>query len=123
MKEAMLRKLAVPDMRAAGALVLGLHGHAMQSPGWPDLYVAHPRYDGWVELKGDGGSLSPLQTAVGKKLVERRVRAVVLNGDGLRGRSAWACGWDGSRIELVHWGTGGELMDALLRVSKMMAAL
>lgn len=48
--------------------VLSLHGHAMQEPGWPDLYVSSRRWSGFIELKMAGGQLSTAQKIVGRKL-------------------------------------------------------
>ena len=36
-----------------GAMVLNVHGHAMQSPGWADLQVYHRIWTGHIELKMD----------------------------------------------------------------------
>jgi hypothetical protein len=32
--------------------------------GWPDRYIAHPLYSGWIEFKGDKTRLSDLQRKV-----------------------------------------------------------
>jgi hypothetical protein len=58
----------VKELRAAGALVLSVHGHAQQAPGWPDIYVAHCIWSGWIELKSHDGELSEAQRIVGRKL-------------------------------------------------------
>ena len=34
-------------------MVLNVHGHAMQSPGWADLQVYHRMWTGHIELKMD----------------------------------------------------------------------
>ena len=44
-------------VRDDGGVVFNVHGHGMQTPGWPDLYIAlpatpeYPSWQGWVELK------------------------------------------------------------------------
>ena len=65
------------DLEALNGVVLSVHGHAMQAPGWPDLYVAHSRWSGWIELKMPRGSLSGIQVAVGKKLARHDIWAMV----------------------------------------------
>jgi len=47
---------------------LSLHGHGMQAPGWPDLFVGSKVWSGWVELKAHDGELSAAQRIVGRKL-------------------------------------------------------
>lgn len=58
----------VKALRAYGAHVLSLHGHAMQAPGWPDIFVAHRQWSGWIELKASSGELKDAQRLVGRKL-------------------------------------------------------
>lgn len=57
---------------------LSLHGHMMQAPGWPDLYVATTIWDGWIELKAFEGELSMAQRMVGRKLTVAAKNFVVL---------------------------------------------
>jgi len=47
---------------------LSLHGHGMQAPGWPDLFVGSSVWSGWVELKAHDGELNTAQRIVGRKL-------------------------------------------------------
>ena len=56
----------------AGADALSLHGHGMQAPGWPDLWIGHWRWSGWLELKAHKGELSTAQRIIGRKLERRQ---------------------------------------------------
>lgn len=51
-------------------LALSLHGHAMQEPGWPDIYIAHEQFVGWVEVKIGEGPLTPQQLRKAKGLLD-----------------------------------------------------
>jgi hypothetical protein len=55
---------------AQGAVVLSVHGHAMQAPGWPDLFFTHSRGRAWMELKMHDGELREAQRIVLRKLNE-----------------------------------------------------
>ena len=50
------------------AEVLNVHGHAMQGSHWPDVYIVHPIYRGWIEFKGPNTAIRPGQKALAKKL-------------------------------------------------------
>ena len=65
-------------LEGIGALVFNVHGHAMQSIGWPDLYVAHWKWSGWLELKVDHEPLREVQRIVLRELSKRRVPCFVL---------------------------------------------
>lgn len=67
-----------------GAMVLKIHGHAMQAPGWPDLYVAHPTYGGWIEMKA-GSTLTAAQAGIGVSLLSRGQPFLVLQASMSRG--------------------------------------
>jgi len=71
-QSALKDQLEVP----CGAVVLNVHGHAMQQAGWPDLHVVHPFWIGWLELKMDSGWLSKKQQAVCDQLWETRATSV-----------------------------------------------
>mgnify|MGYP001615058920 CR=1 FL=1 len=51
-----------------GAQSLSLHGHGMQAPGWPDLWIGHHLWKGWIELKMWNGEVSTPQRIIGRKL-------------------------------------------------------
>jgi len=81
MKESALQTRVMRQLRARGALVFNVHGHGMQEPGWPDLYVAHVRWQGWVELKVEGRKLGTAQRIIIRRLVERGVNVSVVRDD------------------------------------------
>lgn len=86
MKEGDFQKWFIKTLKLCGALTFNVHGHGMQAVGWPDVYVAHRMYHGWVELKaGSGGRLSQFQKDRIHMLLDHGVPAVVLAwrpGDG-----------------------------------------
>lgn len=65
-------------LEGIGATVFSCHGHGMQAPGWPDLFVAHSIWSGWIELKMPNGRLSTSQKIVGRKLESRGIMAVLV---------------------------------------------
>jgi hypothetical protein len=50
----------------------------MQQPGWPDFYLAHPKFIGWIETKGATTILRPLQITTITRLRSVGVFALVL---------------------------------------------
>lgn len=69
-RESRFQSELVQRLRDRGGLVFNVHGHRMQEPGWPDIYVAVLKREAWFELKVDGGGLTKKQ-----ELVLRRLRA------------------------------------------------
>ena len=67
MKEREFQKRIIKMVRDDGGIVFNVHGHGMQTPGWPDLYIALPEselfdsWQGWVELKVGKNKATPLQ--------------------------------------------------------------
>ncbi len=70
-------KTIVKMLRRCNALVLNTHGEQYQQPGWPDLYIAHSFYCGWIELKGVKTLLEPHQKKILKGLSARGVPAYI----------------------------------------------
>ena len=60
------------------ALILNVHGSTMQASGWPDLYIVHWKFQGFVECKGANTKLHPLQISVGSQIVSRGGKSFVL---------------------------------------------
>jgi len=64
------------DLEKLGAVTLALvaggksRGQMMQTPGWPDRYICHPLWMGWLEFKVDA-PLTPLQAQRIRMLNER----------------------------------------------------
>lgn len=77
MKETEWQAKVVSQIRKCNALVLNTHGHIYQQSGWPDIYIAHRFFSGWVELKGEHTLLEDHQRLIMKKLNERGVPAYV----------------------------------------------
>lgn len=69
------------DLELAGAIVFNVHGHAMQSSGWPDLLVFHRKLPGGcagLELKMQGGAERTNQLVKIKKLNDRMFRCFIV---------------------------------------------
>ena len=60
------------DLRARGAMVFAVVGSVMQEPGWPDRYVHHVWWSGWIEFKDGTRRLTPKQQYVIRELNARR---------------------------------------------------
>lgn len=80
-KETSFQKKLVWILRGRGAMVLNCHGHGMQAAGWPDLYVAHHRWTGWIELKVGKREVTASQGIKIRELRKRGVDAVILRLD------------------------------------------
>lgn len=65
-------------LREQGAIVLVKQGNAGEGPGWPDLYVAHTTWTGWLELKIEPNTTTPRQAQMLKKLRAQGVQAYTL---------------------------------------------
>ena len=78
MTEHQFSKKLVAGLRRCNAIVLNIHGEEKQASGWPDLYIAHSFYNGFVELKGERTELKSLQAAIIRKLKERGTYACVV---------------------------------------------
>ena len=79
--QAKLRK----QLKARGCLVFNLAGNMYTGSGIPDLYVQHPNWGGWIELKVDRNKLTPLQSAFLKELGHKganSLKATYYNSDG-----------------------------------------
>ena len=51
-----------------GCMVFSCVASRMQTSGWPDRYVSHPLWSGWLEFKAENGRLSALQREVLRRL-------------------------------------------------------
>ena len=54
--------------KKANGTILSVHGHEMQAPGWPDSYISHKYWKGWIEFKGSKTRLTDLQKMILSKL-------------------------------------------------------
>lgn len=67
-------------MEANGWFVIKTHGNAFQS-GLPDLYATHRVYgQRWIEMKVEGGRLTPAQAYTFKKLSAHGDKIWILRG-------------------------------------------
>lgn len=78
MKETEFQSDFIALLKGCNCEIFNVHGHMMQAPGWPDLYVAHPHCQCWLELKVGNNTCSKDQAYRIKRLVERRVLAAVV---------------------------------------------
>lgn len=81
MKENKFQTRLVEMLRSRGAKVLNVHGHMLQQAGWPDLFISHWDFTGWIELKVDDRPASTLQKICVKDLRLRRTKAFFLRYD------------------------------------------
>jgi hypothetical protein len=58
------------QLKKFNAVVYAVVGSQFAHPGWPDRYVHHRYWCGWLEFKAPKGSLSKLQREVIHKLNE-----------------------------------------------------
>lgn len=61
MLESKFQSEVVAAFESLGAKVFNVHGHGMQSAGWPDLQIYHPTWTGHLELKVNDNTCSTLQ--------------------------------------------------------------
>lgn len=61
-----------------GAFAVKFHGQAMQTAGIPDIGVWSLAFTGWIEGKKDDNTMTALQHAVARKLIERGTPVCVL---------------------------------------------
>lgn len=59
------------ELRAHNALVLALVAHRAQEGGWPDCFVCHTLWQGWLEIKADKTIISTKQHYIIQELNAR----------------------------------------------------
>lgn len=64
MTEAQWTRKVCTEMRRCNALIFAIVGSRMQEPGWPDRYICHTWWHGWLEFKGEHTRLTPHQTRI-----------------------------------------------------------
>ena len=108
--ESELTRALCKDLERMNALVFSVVGNRMQRPGLPDRYVAHRRWQGWLEFKASRGKLTEAQRITLRELNSRGVNTYVVRFGGLH--SSQIEDWEGRR--LAEWnGTAVGLLDAL----------
>lgn len=68
-------KMLCERIKRAGGHVMPMVGSNMQPSGYPDRYIAHPRFTGWLEMKKDDRQLTGEQRGCMVRLVARGVPA------------------------------------------------
>lgn len=71
-------------LHAAGAVTFKAHGGPYATAGWPDLWVGHWRFSGWIECKAGDGEATKLQALTLARLREAGVAAFTLHEDEAR---------------------------------------
>lgn len=87
MYERRFQKKVIEQFRAAGAVVLNKIATAEEGPGWPDLWVGHRIWSGWLELKMGNAWPTPVQTVKISRLVDAGVPVFLLRCDKIRAPS------------------------------------
>ena len=78
MKENVFAKKITKNIRDCNGLVLSVVGSRMQENSWPDIYVAHKYWTGWIEFKGEKTRLRKDQALKLEQLCERGVQTYVV---------------------------------------------
>lgn len=68
----------VKEFEKMRCLVFNCHGHKMQAAGWPDLWIAHAAWTGWLELKRANREVTPLQKRRIRQILDHGVKAYVV---------------------------------------------
>lgn len=84
MNETQWKAKLVASGRLIGAKVLSLHGHGMQAPGWPDIWVGSGIWTGWIELKMHDTEIQTNQKLVMKELEKLGASVIVRMEQGER---------------------------------------
>ena len=66
------------ELKKLNAVVLAIVAHTKQEPGWPDRYICHTRWHGWIEFKDVHTRLAPLQRIRIRELRKRGDNAWVV---------------------------------------------
>ena len=66
------------QMKRCNAIVFAIVGGPMQEVGWPDRFVAHTRWNGFLEFKGPNTKLGLKQRIIIERLWERGVQVYVI---------------------------------------------
>lgn len=76
--ESALKTMINGKLKSLGAMVFNVHGHVMQSAGWPDTQVYHARWVGHIEYKVNDRPCTALQRKVIGDLLLRGVHVLVV---------------------------------------------
>lgn len=95
MSESSNTRSVCDKLRKQGAEIFSCVASRMQTPGWPDRFVAHKQWSGWIEFKREGENLNTLQSIIVRKLKERGANVAIvhhLNDGGLQVDNEITCG-------------------------------
>jgi len=95
MRESEFQRKVVAELKQRCCFVFNSCGGFFQRRGMPDLWVAHKVWNGWLELKVEGGVIEDHQIETMRKICERGVGCYVLT-------PKWICNYKGSC--LLPWG-------------------
>ena len=102
--ESVFQSEVVAAVKKVGGIAFNVHGHGMQAAGWPDLYIAHRQWTGWLELKVREGRASVLQMKRVDDLRKRDVDAFYLRY--VDGDAFMEVGHSSSVVVRFTWGRG-----------------
>ena len=78
MTESKFRKVICRKIRDMGGIIIPYVGSAMQFKGVPDIYLAHRRYCGFIEFKGEDTKINQVQTKVMMSLRNKGAKAYIV---------------------------------------------
>jgi len=95
-KECKETRALCKKLKALGVVVYAATANRFSVPGWPDRWICHRLWTGWLEFKSDDGILRPDQKAC--------IRQIVASGGPgvcwvVRGESPKDMGWEQLHIE------------------------
>jgi len=105
-------KEIIKQLRRCNSLVLNTHGEQYQQPGWPDVYIAHTFFCGWIEFKGSTTKLEPHQKKMIKGLNDKGVSAYVARYPNL------IQNYEGGLLHKFN-GSGLHLLETLQRIEEV----
>lgn len=83
MRESDWQSYLIRELRNCNAVVFNIQPNKYTSRGAPDIYVAHRKWCGWLELKGKKTRVEPHQIHTIIKLNERKSYTYILRYPGL----------------------------------------
>ena len=72
MKESPWTREICAQLKRQNCMTFAVVAHKLQEPGWPDRYVHHAYWRGWLEFKGPKTRTAPKQKIIIRELNVRR---------------------------------------------------
>jgi hypothetical protein len=107
MKENEFARIVTKALRQCNAEVLSIVGNKMQAPAWPDIFVAHRYWVGFIEFKGVETVLRRDQRIKIGKLTDKGVNVFVVRCPEFI-EDEW-----GNRLTVFDMKSGKSLLNAL----------